>query len=501
MHKTPLLLSALNLMDRRSVLKRGAAASAASAASALPFLNTTAHAAGAKQDLGETMRLLSEHMAQAAVSPLAVEVIEHAKQHILDTLAAIVSGGKLEPGKAAYRYLQQHVSPGKCSVIGSKRSAGPIDAALVHGVMAHADETDDSHSRSRSHPGCAIVPAAWACGEYFNASGAQFLRSVVLGYDIGTRVLMAMGGPTFSYTSHKSSHSIAGVFGAAATAGSLAGLNAEQMRWMLDYTAQQSSGIASWRRDVDHIEKAFVFGGMPARSGVTSALLVRTGWNGIQDVFSGVDNFFEAYAPTAKTELLIDELGKRYEVSLTDIKKWTVGSPIQAPLDALELIQAKQRFTANDVAELIVRLEPSSAKVVDNRDIPDICLQHMMAVMLMDRTASFKAAHDKARMQDPLTLAQRSKVVLVKDESLAALLPTRVAIVEVVLKDGTRMSEKVEAVRGTPRNPMTRQEVIDKALDLMNPVLGQVKTKQLIRAVFELETLPRIQALRPLLQA
>ena len=79
-----------------------------------------------------------------------------------------------------------------------------------------------------------------------------------------------------------------------------AGLNAQQMRWVLDYTAQQSSGIAAWGRDVDHIEKAFVFGGMPARSGVTSALLVQTGWTGIDDIFSGASNFFMAYAPDAK---------------------------------------------------------------------------------------------------------------------------------------------------------------------------------------------------------
>ena len=483
------------VLTRRSILKQAATVSA------LPFFNAAAQSPGGIPNLGETMRVLSDHMAQAAVSALPADVVEHAKQHILDTLAAIVSGGKLEPGKAAYRYLQQHVAAGKCSVIGSKRTAGPIDAALAHGVMAHADETDDSHGRSRSHPGCAIGPAAWACGEYFNASGAQFIRSVVLGYDVGTRVLMAMGGPAFSYSSHKSSHSIAGVFGSAASAVSLAGLNAEQMRWMLDYTAQQSSGIASWGRDVDHIEKAFVFGGMPARSGVTSALLVKTGWNGIQDVFSGADNFFEAYAPNAKTELLIDGLGKRHEVTLTDIKKWTVGSPIQGPLDALELIQAQKAFTVDEVTEVIVRLEPSVAKVVDNRDIPDICLQHMMAVMLMDRTASFKAAHDKDRMREPATLAQRSKVVLVKDDALTALLPVRVAIVEVTLKDGTRLSQKVEAVRGTPRNPMTRQEVIDKAADLMNPVLGKSKTKQLIQTVFALERLPRVQSLRGLLQA
>jgi 2-methylcitrate dehydratase PrpD len=133
--------------------------------------------------------------------------------------------------------------------------------------MAHADETDDSHNASRSHPGCAVVPAALAAGEEFGIDGARFLRAVTLGYDIGTRVVLAMGGAEFSYESSFATHSIAGTFGAAAAAACAAGLDARQMRWALDYTAQQSSGIVAWRRDTDHIEKAFVFGGMPARSG------------------------------------------------------------------------------------------------------------------------------------------------------------------------------------------------------------------------------------------
>src|SRR5207253_6983576 len=130
-------------------------------------------------------------------------------------------------------------------------------------------------------------------------------------------------GAEFSYESSVSTHSIAGTFGAAAAAACAVGLDARQMRWALDYTAQQSAGIVAWRRDSDHIEKAFVFGGMPARNGVTSALLVHSGWNGVDDIFSGPDNFFQAYAPNAKPELLIDKLGERYEIAQTDIKKWS----------------------------------------------------------------------------------------------------------------------------------------------------------------------------------
>jgi 2-methylcitrate dehydratase PrpD len=195
-----------------------------------------------------------------------------------------------------------------------------------------------------------------------------------------------------------STHSIAGTFGAAAAAACTADLDARQMRWLLDYTAQQSSGIRAWQRDTDHIEKAFVFGGMPARNGVTSALVVRSGWNGVDDIFSGADNFFKAYGPNGKPQCLVEHLGDRYEIVQTDIKKWTVGSPIQGPLDAIAAIRGRQPFAADDVRRVTVRLAPSVGAVVDNRNMPDICLQHMIAVMLLDNTVSFHAAHDKPRM-------------------------------------------------------------------------------------------------------
>jgi 2-methylcitrate dehydratase PrpD len=345
-----------------------------------------------------------------------------------------------------------------------------------------------------------VVPAALAAGEEFGIDGARFLRAVTLGYDVGTRVTMAMGGPAFSYESHKSTHAIAGVFGAAAAAACAAGLDAQQMRWVLDYTAQQSAGIAAWQRDKDHIEKAFVFAGMPARNGVTSALLVQSGWNGVDDIFSGADNYFLAYAPAADPAKLVEKLGERFEITQTDIKKWTVGTPIQGALDAVENIRARHPFEADQVERVVVRLAPTVAAVVDNRDIPDICLQHMVAVMLLDRTASFKAAHDKLRMQDAAVLRQRAKVQLVHDEALAPLLPVRVALVELTLSDGVRLTERVEAVRGTPRNPMSRAEVITKSKDLIAPVLGSEKSARLIETVFAIEAVGDVRKLRPVLQ-
>ncbi|HVI61805.1 MAG TPA: MmgE/PrpD family protein [Bradyrhizobium sp.] len=483
------------MRSRRNILGMMAATAAAVGSSPVRVFAQTAGS-----NPGKVMNVLTDYMSAARARALPDEVIEHAKYHLLDTIAAMISGSELPPGQAAQRYVREHSGNGTTTIVGASLTAPPIDAALANGVMAHADETDDSHNESRSHPGCAVVPAALAAGEVYGIDGNVLLRAVTLGYDVGPRVVLAMGGAAFSYESSLSTHSIAGTFGASAAAACAAGLDARQMRWALDYTAQQSSGIVAWRRDTDHIEKAFVFGGMPARNGVTAALLVKSGWNGVDDIFSGPDNFFAAYSPKAQPEKLIEKLGERYEITQTDIKKWSVGSPIQGPLDAIEAIREKKPFEADQVKKVTVRLAPSVATVVDNRDIPDICLQHLVAVMLIDKTVSFHAAHDKPRMQDAAVQKQRAKVNLVRDEELAKLLPLRETVVEIEFNDGKRLSERVSAVRGTPRNPMGRDEVIDKARDLITPVLGRESCTRLIETVLEIEKLTEIRSLRRLLQ-
>ena len=452
--------------------------------------------------ISPAMQTLSSYMGAAGMRALPDDAAEQAKHHLLDTLASMISGSELLPGQAVQRYVRARGGKGLATIVGTSLTAGPFEAALANGVLAHADETDDSNNTGRWHPGCAVIPAALAVGEELSVDGGRFLRAVALGYDMGTRVVLAMfgEGAALSYGNSLATHSIAGTFGAAAAATCVAGLDARQMRWALGYTAQQSSGTRAWQRDTDHIEKAFVFGGMPARNGVTSALLVKSGWTGVDDIFSGKDSFFATYAPKAQPEQLIEKLGERYEIALTDIKKWTVGSPIQGPLDAIGAIRGKHPFEADQVLRVTVRLAPEVAGIVDNREIPDICLQHMISVMLLDKTVSFHAAHDKARMQNPTILRQRAKVELVREEELNKFLPVRVAIVDVDLADGTHLSERISAVRGTPRNPMSRAEVMEKAHDLTEPILGREKSKRLVDTVYGIESVENIRSLRPLLQ-
>jgi 2-methylcitrate dehydratase PrpD len=215
-------------------------------------------------------------MAAAAATPLPAPALEQTKLHILDTLGAMVSGATLPPGKLAIAFARGYGGEKVATVVASDVVVGPIEAALANGILAHSDETDDSHAPSLSHPGAPVVAATLAAAEKFGVDGMRFVNAVALGYDIGTRMTMTLG-PDFQ-KAHRSTHAVAGGFGTAAAAGCCAGLSEQQMRWLMDYAAQQSAGIASWQRDRDHIEKAFVFAGMSARNGVNAALLVQAGW-------------------------------------------------------------------------------------------------------------------------------------------------------------------------------------------------------------------------------
>jgi 2-methylcitrate dehydratase PrpD len=476
-------------LTRRGLMRHGIGFAAAAA--------FPRDAGAAAEAISPAMERLSAYMSEASSRAIPDAVVLETKYHVLDTLAAMISGSQLPPGRQALRFARAYGGEKIATIVASGMLGGPLEAAIVNGALAQSDETDDNYSAGGAHPGCAVVPAALALGETFGVDGTHFLRAVTLGYDVGMRAMKALLGRTVL----KDTHNVVGTFGASAAGGCVASLNAEQMRWLLDYAAQQAgAGFAVWQRDPEHMEKAFMFGSMGARNGVTAALLIRSGWTGVGDVFSGPENFFHSYAPQADPAGLIDHLGERYEVTQTIIKKWSTGGPIQSPLDAVVNLRRQHPFEADQVKQVTVRLSTSAAPKVDNAESPDLCLQYLVAVMLLDRTVSFQAAHDKARMQEPAIRRERAKVQVIAEEELERLLPKRVAVVEVTLTDGTRLEERNDTVRGTPENPMSREEVVAKARDLVTPVLGAETCAKLIEKIFELDRVRDIRELRPLLQ-
>jgi 2-methylcitrate dehydratase PrpD len=237
---------------------------------------------------------------------------------------------------------------------------------------------------------------------------------------------------------------------------------------------------------------------MPARNGVTAATMVANGFTGVDDVFAGERNFFVAYGRKPNPDRFISGLGTTYEITNTNIKRWSVGSPIQAPLDSLLDLIREHQIKADDVERLVVRVAHQGANTVDNRAMPDICVQHMCAIMLIDGNVTFASSHDEKRMRDRKVLALRARIELHGDDALSAAIPSRQGIVEISLRDGRQLRHHTRSVRGTAENPMTRAEVDEKSYDLMAPVIGKTRARKLCDAIWKLE---KVRDLRPLLRA
>jgi 2-methylcitrate dehydratase PrpD len=448
--------------------------------------------------VSEHTRRLAEYLAAAPTATLPEAVVTKAGAHVLDTLAAMVSGSRLPAGIRGAAYAATQHPAGPSTVVGTELRTRAVDAALANGMAAHADETDDSHPASLSHPGCGIVPAALAVAEELGSSGADLLRAVVAGYDVGPRVVLALGRPpVLTEQSSYSTHAYAAQFGAAAAAAVLHRLAEPGMRHALSYAAQSASGVTTWLRDGNHVEKAYVFGGMPAANGVRAAGLVAAGCDGVDDAFAGHPNFLDAISPRAGLAPLSAGLGERYEIAHTNIKKYAVGSPAQAAVQAvLDVVAAEQPLPA-DVAAIEIALPGDLARVVDNRLMPDINVQYLVAGSLLDGRFTFAMAHDAERMHAPDVAALTARTTLVPDPEVAGV---RTATVTLTMADGRELRRHVDAVRGTVDDPMSHTELCAKALDLLEPVLGATRSGAVLDTVARLPELDDVRVLGELLR-
>src|SRR5688572_25032602 len=153
---------------------------------------------------------LSMYIATALHKHVPDAVCERTKIHIVDTFAAMISGSRLLPGQRAIDYVQSLGGKAQAGVCGTKIVTTPLNAALANGMFGHADETDDTHPPTLTHPGTSVVPAALAIAEARGLSGEQTLRAIVLGYDICSRLLLSLKPMPFLRSGHH-----AGAFGQA----------------------------------------------------------------------------------------------------------------------------------------------------------------------------------------------------------------------------------------------------------------------------------------------
>jgi 2-methylcitrate dehydratase PrpD len=252
-------------------------------------------------------------------------------------------------------------------------------------------------------------------------------------------------------------------------------------------------------RDSEHVEKAFDFAGMGARNGVTAAIMVQTGFSGVWDVLEGEHNVLEALSPSPKPSEMVKDLGNRFFVTETAIKPYPVGYPIQSALDAFFALYRRHGLTVENVEHITVRLPEDGARIVNNRSMPDVNCQHMIALALVDGNVTFASSRSYQRMSDPAVLAVKGRVNLVADPALMNPEAPRSAKVEVVLKDGRTLNHFTPHAYGTKQNPMESESVNAKVRDLLEPVFGPSRTEAVIERLNDLEAVANVQELLPFL--
>ena len=443
---------------------------------------------------------LASYMATAGTTALPEEVALASKHRILDAIAAIVSGARMNPGTMAHNYVRGLGGAPQASVLASSLVTTAADAALANAMCAHADETDDFEPVTKAHPGSSSVPAALAMAEKNGASGEAVIRSVALGYDLGCRLLMALG-PNHVRATHRSAEGTSSTFCALGAAAPLARLDAQRMRYAISYAAQQVSGLWSWVKDEDHVEKAFDFAGMGARNGVMAVTMVESGMTGVHDVLDGTHNLFIALSTQPNPEAMVEAPGSRFFVAESSIKTFSVGYPNQSALDAMLLLRKEHAFRPEHVQAIRVKLPTDAIGIVGNSAMADVSCQHLVSLALLKGEVSFEDSHDFSLMKDPAVLAIRQKLTLTGDPELMDPAAPRGAIVEVDLSDGRRVAHHTRFAPGTKERPLTTEQVNAKARNLMSPVLGEARTDALILEINNLERVSDVRQLRALWSA
>lgn len=442
----------------------------------------------------DATRSLAEYAVDARHRPLPDDVREATRLHLLDTLAAIVSGSQLAAGVAGRRYASatQGTPPG--SLLGSGVSSDPVAAAIANGMAAHADESDDSHETSLTHPGCGILPAALVAAEITPSSGTDLERALALGYDVTGRFGEVLCDVMSPFRSSLATHAWGPLFGAGFAAGSLSRFDSAEFVTLLSYLIQEASGVTTWTLDLQHVLKSYVFGGMPAGGAMRAVRFTQLGFSGSGDVLdAGSRNLLDALGiDPRRSAHLVEGLGQRWIMRETDIKSHPIGYPLIAPVSVVERLVREQGVRPDEVRGVRVFYHPDWYTVTAQSPMPDVNLPHCIAATLIEGRLTFAASHDEARMKDPAVLALRERISLLGPKEHLGRFDVRV---EIDLADRSIAGEQMGDVLGRASNPMSRDQVETKARELLEPVLGVDRTAALVAATRDLERIIDVREL------
>jgi 2-methylcitrate dehydratase PrpD len=433
--------------------------------------------------------------------------LEQMALYALDTLVCILGGTTAASSRAATRALLQP-GGGPSTVIGVGAKASAPDAALINGAASHALELDDDHRVSVMHPGAVVIPAAFALAEATGASGRDFLRAVLAGYEVAIRAGEVFQGRLYSNGFHPTA--VCGVFGSAMASAVLLGLDEPGMVRALGVAGTQASGLMEWRKDGSWIKR--LHPGRAAQSGVIAALLAREAFTAPATVFEGEFGAFAALGHRQKldVEAMTRRLGEEFRAVGTAIKPFPCCRFSHGAIDlALEAFGSQLPAKPETIT---VRLFKTDVLTYHKRPINTVDAQFnipylVATAMLTGRVGLSDFTEEAVARPDVLALA--AKIDVVEDETFSALYPeTYVTVIEAALADGSRRDWRSDCPSGDPeaaiyqRDPSAfRREALAKARAVLAETGFRDRAEPLIAATGSLLHASSVRAIGDILIA
>ncbi|MCW5591513.1 MAG: MmgE/PrpD family protein [Burkholderiales bacterium] len=425
--------------------------------------------------------------------PLPAPVIHHAKRAVVDWHAALYPGAVVAPATLLERALAEELDRGGATLALGRRATVRA-AALVNGTAAHAIEFDDIFRDAIYHPGAPTIAAALAVAQDRGASGEEFLRAVVAGYEISTRIGAALGRTHYRYWHTTGT---VGSFGAAAAAGFLLGLGPAPFAHSLATVATFAAGLQQAFR-MDSMSKP-LHSGRAAEAGVLAALAAREGVTGSLDVIEGESGLGRAMSDGPDWNRACAGLGEVFNIAAMTFKNHGCCGHTFAAIDGALALKSRAGRPASDIARVRVATYRAALDVAGNREASSAAhakfsLPYVVAHALAHGSVRLDAFSPE-RLADPLLRSLMARVEVAVDPEIDAAFPgKRAARVEIDWKDGTSDSWLQPTRKGDPDAPLTDEDLEGKLQELAVPVIGAARAAALSRTLWSLEAVPRLDS-------
>jgi 2-methylcitrate dehydratase PrpD len=419
-------------------------------------------------------------------APIAPEVLHHAKRAVIDWYAALLPGAVVPPATALERALADELDRGEAR-LALGRPATVRAAALINGSAAHTVEVDDIFRDGIYHPGAPTIPAALALAQARRASGEAFLRAVIVGYEISTRIGAAMGRAHYRYWHNTGT---IGCFGAAAAAAELLQLDTKRFAHALATVATFSAGLQQAFR-MDSMSKP-LHAGHAAEAGVTAALAAAEGVTGSLDVMEGEAGYGRAMGDGPDWAKALATLGHDFHITRMTFKNHACCGHTFAAIDGALAVQSQLGVPARDIERVRVGTYRAGLEVAHYEDPHTpaearFSLKYVVASALAHGSVRL-AAFEPPRLEDALTREVMRRVDVAIDPELDSTFPgQRAARVSIVARDGRRAEHLQPTRKGDPDAPLSDPELEAKYLELAAPVFGEGAARALLARLWRLE--------------